>query len=90
MSGATTPATDLQPLLIGYDELATLMGVSRATVHRMASAGKIGPKPLKLSGGCTRWHRPTIERWLDESQRAGRLIERQEWLALEAGRENGL
>lgn len=43
-------------------ELADFLGVSRATVWRLHSAGKI-PMPIRLNRA-VRWDRWTIEEWL--------------------------
>jgi len=69
-------------LLIDARELARLLSVSLATLHRMKSAGKIGPRELALSRGCVRWRRETVERWLSASEAEGRLLDRKTWKAL--------
>ena len=76
------PATRISPLLIDARELSRLLSVSPATVHRMHSSGRV-PKPIALSAGCIRWHRPTIERWLALCNSEGRLIDRREWQAMD-------
>lgn len=67
------------PLLVGRVELARLLGVSEATLDRMRSAGRIGPRPLQLSPGRIAWRRSTIERWIAESERAGQLLNAANW-----------
>lgn len=74
-------------LLMDIDELSEELRVSAATTGRMNSAGRI-PAPLRVSN-CVRWHRPTIEAWLAESQRAGRLLDRREWESLQQDAERG-
>jgi predicted DNA-binding transcriptional regulator AlpA len=68
-------------LLIDARELARLLSVSLATLHRMKSAGKL-PRELALSRGCVRWRRETVELWLSASEREGRLLDRKTWKAL--------
>jgi prophage regulatory protein len=68
-------------LLIDAPALAGLLSVSEATLYRMLAAGKI-PAPLRLSRGCVRWHRETVERWLAASEAQGRLIDRTSWETL--------
>jgi predicted DNA-binding transcriptional regulator AlpA len=69
-------------LLIDARELARLLSVSAATLHRMKAAGKIGPRSLALSRGCVRWRRETVERWIAASEAEGRLLDRKTWEAL--------
>lgn len=79
------PARDLvkllssgPPLLVDAEELARLLAVSVATLHRMKSAGKIGPRPLRL-GARVLWRRATVEAWLVASEAAGALLPRERW-----------
>ena len=65
--------------------MARLMDVLRATLDRLVAAGKIGPKPIKVSAGRIAWRLATVERWLAESERAGELIDRKTWLSLTNG-----
>ena len=71
-----------QALLIDAKSLAHLIGVSSATIARMKSAGKL-PRSLRVSANCIRWRRETIEKWLVASERAGHLLDRAEWEALD-------
>lgn len=74
-------ATPPPALLIDAPALAGLLSVSEATLYRMLAGGKI-PAPLRLSRGCVRWHRETVERWLAASEAQGRLIDRASWETL--------
>src|SRR5689334_14223414 len=74
-------ATPSQALLIDAPALAGMLSVSEATLYRMLAGGKI-PAPLRLSRGCVRWHRETVERWLAASEAQGRLIDRASWETL--------
>lgn len=78
----STTETGPGPLLLNAKELARLLSTSAATIWRWDAAGKL-PRPIRLSGGSTRWHRPTIELWLGECQRTGRLIDRAEWESIQ-------
>jgi excisionase family DNA binding protein len=68
-------------LLIDAPAFAALLSVSPATLYRMLSAGKL-PGPIRLSRGCVRWHRETVEHWLRASEAQGRLIDRATWETL--------
>ncbi len=68
--------------LIDTKALALRLSVHIATLHRLNSAGKIGPKPIYLSKGCVRWHLPTIACWIAESNKQGHLIDRVTWDSL--------
>ena len=50
-------------LLLSAQELAGLLGVGRSTIWTWHSSGRI-PMPLKV-GGCTRWRRVEIQRWVE-------------------------
>jgi predicted DNA-binding transcriptional regulator AlpA len=70
-------------LLLAARQAAALCGVSLATWHRMASAGRC-PAPLRLSTGCVRWRRDELEGWV-----AAGCPNRQTWEALRAAQHNG-
>lgn len=72
---------DSNSLLVCAAELARLLAVSPATIHRLRSAGKL-PRPIPLSRGCVRWRRAAVEAWLAASESAGRLLDQREWDAL--------
>jgi predicted DNA-binding transcriptional regulator AlpA len=57
------PAVAAESLLLTARQAAALCGVSLATWHRMASAGRC-PAPLRLSAGCVRWRRDDLEGWV--------------------------
>lgn len=56
-------AVDESGLLIDAARLARTLCVSSSTVWRMDAAGKL-PRPLRLSGGTTRWRTDDIRRWV--------------------------
>jgi excisionase family DNA binding protein len=65
-------------LAITADEMAELLGISRAHVWRLHSQGRI-PRPVRL-GRAVRWDRATIERWL-----AVGAPSRERWEAMHKG-----
>ena len=84
---ATRSNTPMASLLIDAPAFAELLSVSPATLYRMLSAGKI-PAPLRLSRGCVRWHRDTVEGWLAASEAQGRLLDRRSWETLAENHNN--
>jgi predicted DNA-binding transcriptional regulator AlpA len=51
--------------LLTVKEVAAIMGISPRTVWEQSSCGAI-PKPIKIGPKITRWHRQTLEKWLQE------------------------
>ena len=51
--------------LLTPKEVADLCHVHPATVRRWARAGRF-PPPLRLSPSTLRWHRESVEAWLEE------------------------
>jgi excisionase family DNA binding protein len=49
-------------MLLSANEVARLLGVSKRTVHRLNSSGKI-PKPVRI-GGSVRWRESDIRQWI--------------------------
>jgi len=54
---------DESPLLVPVDRVAFLLQVSKRTVWRLVSAGKL-IKPRKLGGGIVRWHLEELKAWI--------------------------
>jgi predicted DNA-binding transcriptional regulator AlpA len=52
-----------ESLVYRPEELAKVLGISKVSVHRMNSAGRL-PKPVRL-GRCVAWQKATIAAWLD-------------------------
>ena len=51
--------------LLSIDGIAEYLGVSRRTIERDRSAGRL-PEPDKIAGRkMPRWRRSTIEAWID-------------------------
>jgi excisionase family DNA binding protein len=51
-----------QPLLLTVDEVAQLLGLSRRTVWRLRSTGRI-PAPVRI-GRSVRWRRADVDEWI--------------------------
>lgn len=51
--------------MLEINDLADLLNVSRRTVERLRTAGKV-PKPDMHVGKMPRWNRETIRRWVAE------------------------
>lgn len=58
------------PLLIAADEVARLLNISKRTLWRLLSAGKL-PKPVRL-GNAVRWRRDELEQWISQGCPSGR------------------
>lgn len=58
-----TPPTANLPQMITVDDLADALGMSKRTVWRLLSCGRI-PEPIRV-GGSTRWRLDEIRRWID-------------------------
>jgi len=50
------------PIALSADEVALLLGISRAHVWRLASSGRL-PRPVRF-GRAVRWDRRNIQDWL--------------------------
>ena len=56
-------SADTFKLALSVEEVAEVLGISRAHVWRLHSSGRI-PKPVRL-GRAVRWNRKTLENWLE-------------------------
>lgn len=72
---AGRPEAKPEPALIDLADLASLLGISRATAERMKSGAKLPPH-LVLSANCHRWRRLEVLSWIE----AG-CPPKREWLA---------
>lgn len=52
----------LDRLALSADEVAAMLGISRAHVWKLASSGRM-PRPIRL-GRAVRWDRKNLEAWL--------------------------
>jgi excisionase family DNA binding protein len=61
VSDRTSPSDQL---LLSVEELASMLSLSRATVWRMVSGGKL-PLALRPSPGTVRWRADEIRHWVN-------------------------
>jgi len=66
--------TDVDVLLVGTDEAARLLGMSRRSFERIDSNGKLGPLPARILDGRLLWGVEELRAWV----RAG-SITRAQW-----------
>jgi predicted DNA-binding transcriptional regulator AlpA len=59
----TTPSLELVPLLIGINDLATLLSRSIPSLHRDDAAGRL-PAALRI-GASKRWRYSDIVEWIE-------------------------
>ena len=57
-------STSNPPLLIPACEVARLLGISKRTLWRLLSAGKL-PAPIRL-GNNVRWRLDEVEQWISQ------------------------
>ena len=57
-------ANETSAQLINAEQFAKILGVSRRTLWRLLSAGKLIP-PVRIGGG-TRWRIDDVRRWIDD------------------------
>jgi predicted DNA-binding transcriptional regulator AlpA len=77
-----SPAAAVAPLLVRAPEAARLCGVSRATWHRLAAAGRT-PAPVRL-GGAVLWRVDELRAWTE----AG-CPDRRTWDVLHSAQQSG-
>ena len=58
---------NLQTRLLRVSDLCKKLGISRAQIYRLLSAGDF-PKPLRLSERTRAWRESDIELWIDERE----------------------
>lgn len=71
--GEPQPRSAIEPML-SIAQFAEALLVSRRTLERMLSAGKV-PRPDLRAGRMPRWKPETVRRWID-SQARGRGVGR--------------
>ena len=65
MREAPSDPTDALPRVVTLDSIAEALHVSRRTIERMKSAGKL-PRPDLRVGRLPRWRALTIAAWIDQ------------------------
>ena len=53
-----------EPLLIPAERVAELLGISKRTLWRLLSAGRL-PEPVRL-GGVVRWNQGELQDWIEQ------------------------
>jgi predicted DNA-binding transcriptional regulator AlpA len=83
------PCTIPEPTrrLIRQRELFDRLAVSSATGHRLVSAGKIGPRPIRLSVQTLRYDLVEVLAWLRHRRPDGSLHDVRTWPAVWASLE---
>jgi predicted DNA-binding transcriptional regulator AlpA len=75
--------SDTAPQFISGARFAAMTGESLATFYRRLSAN-FYPRPTRFGSRAVRWNLATVCDYLAESERAGRLLRRDEWEAVQA------
>lgn len=77
MNGNVDRVAVVSARLIGVDEVAALLGISRTTVERQHAAGKL-PAPRRL---CRRlvWDLAELNEWISRPKPDGSLLDRSQW-----------
>lgn len=75
--------TDPAPQYIAAAKFASMIGDSLATFYRRLSSGHF-PQPIRFGARAVRWNLVTVSDYLTASERAGRLLRRDEWEAMQA------
>ena len=72
-----TPAVGKR--LIRLADLFALLDVSKPTGHRLLAAGKIGPRPIRLTSACVRFDADEVSVWLSTRKADGNLHDARTW-----------
>ncbi len=67
----TTTTSQLEPLLVGYDAAAVLLGISRRTLESLVLGHRV---PFLKIGGRVLFHPPALRRWIEEQIRDGGTV----------------
>jgi len=62
--------------------LFALLDVSKPTGHRLLAAGKIGPRPIRLTTACVRFDADEVNVWLSTRKADGSLHDARTWAAV--------
>jgi predicted DNA-binding transcriptional regulator AlpA len=66
----------------GSDGLFARLAVSKATGHRLAAAGRIGPRPIRLTRTSVRYDLAEVLAWLAHRRPDGQLHDARTWPAV--------
>jgi predicted DNA-binding transcriptional regulator AlpA len=61
--GGSSVVTALRPLAVDADDAAKMLGISRATFDRLASADRL-PASIRFGERLPRWSVARLEKWL--------------------------
>jgi predicted DNA-binding transcriptional regulator AlpA len=78
LAGSILPVDPDQ--MIGAIAVAKLLNVNKGHIDRLNATGRL-PRPIRL-GRSVRWRKATIVEFVEASERAGRLLSREEWEAI--------
>jgi predicted DNA-binding transcriptional regulator AlpA len=87
---ATDPAIEARAVeppqaakrLIRLADLFAALAVSKPTGHRLLAAGKIGPRPIRLTPACVRFDADEVNVWLATRKADGNLHDVRSWAAV--------
>jgi predicted DNA-binding transcriptional regulator AlpA len=65
--------------LIRLRDLFAMLDVSKPTGHRLLAAGKIGPRPIRLTSACVRFDVDEVNIWLSARRPDGTLHDTKTW-----------
>lgn len=68
--------------LIRFADLFALLDVSKPTGHRLLAAGKVGPRPIRLTPACVRFDANEVDAWLSTKKPDGNLHDARTWSAV--------
>ena len=75
-------ATPVAKRLIRLADLFAALVVSKPTGHRLLAAGKIGPRPIRLTPACVRFDADEVDAWLSTRKADGNLHDARTWAAV--------
>jgi predicted DNA-binding transcriptional regulator AlpA len=68
--------------MIRLAHLFAVLDVSKATGHRLLAAGKVGPRPIRLTPACVRFDFDEVHAWLSTRRPDGSLHDARTWPAV--------
>jgi predicted DNA-binding transcriptional regulator AlpA len=81
-SPAAVDAPGVGKRLIRLADLFALLDVSKPTGHRLLAAGKVGPRPIRLTPASVRFDCDEVSAWLSERKPDGNLHDARTWPAV--------
>jgi excisionase family DNA binding protein len=65
MDAVSTPTATDRQLLLDAAEVAQMLRIARSTFFTLVSAGRIGPRPVRLGRRCL-YRRTEVEVWIEQ------------------------